>query len=36
MGEKCQNCDKLLDDSLLTHCSMKCSYEDYLKSQSVK
>lgn len=30
----CQNCGKLLEDSFLTHCSMKCSYEDYLKSQS--
>ena len=35
MEEKCQNCEKLLGDSLLTHCSSKCRFEDYLTSQSV-
>ncbi len=33
--EKCQNCGKSLEDSLLTHCSEICYYEDYLKSESV-
>jgi len=32
---ECQNCGKLLEDSLLTHCSSVCIFEDYLKSQSV-
>ncbi len=36
MEEKCQTCKKPLGDSLLTHCSSKCRYEDYLKSQSDK
>ena len=35
MAEKCQNCGKLLEDSLLTHCSSKCQFESYIKSQSV-
>jgi hypothetical protein len=34
--EKCQNCGKLLEDSLLTHCSEICYFEEYLKSQSAK
>ena len=33
MEGKCQNCDKLLRDSLLSHCSTKCQFEDYLKFQ---
>ena len=32
---ECQNCGKLMEDSLLTHCSNVCLFEDYLKSQSV-
>ena len=32
---ECQNCGKLLEDSLLTHCSNVCLFEDYLKSKSV-
>jgi len=32
---ECQNCGKLMEDSLLTHCSNVCIFEDYLKSQSV-
>ena len=36
MGGICQNCGKLLEDSFLTHCSMKCLYEDYLKSKSAR
>ena len=35
MGEKCQNCRKHLEDSSLTHCSSECSFESYLKSESV-
>ena len=31
---ECQNCGKLLEDSLLTHCSNVCLFEDYLKSKS--
>ena len=31
---ECQNCGKLLDDPLLTHCSNVCLFEDYLKSKS--
>ncbi len=31
---ECQNCGKLMEDSLLTHCSNVCLYEDYLKSES--
>ena len=31
---ECQNCGKLLEDPLLTHCSNVCLFEDYLKSQS--
>lgn len=34
MEKKCLNCGKFLEDSLLTHCSEKCYYENYLKSQS--
>lgn len=30
----CLNCEKLLEDSLLTHCSDDCRFEYYLKSQS--
>jgi len=36
LEKDCINCGKLLEDSLLTHCSEKCYYEEYLKSQSVK
>ncbi len=36
MEGKCQYCGKLLEDSFLTHCTIKCRYEDYLKSQSDK
>ena len=32
--EECQNCGKLMEDSLLTHCSNVCLFEDYLKSKS--
>jgi len=32
---KCQNCRELLEDSSLTHCSSKCQFESYIKSQSV-
>ena len=32
---ECQNCGKLMEDSLLTHCSNVCLFEDYLKSKSV-
>ncbi len=32
---KCQNCGKQMEDSLLTHCSNVCLFEDYLKSKSV-
>ncbi len=32
---ECQNCGKLLDEPLLTHCSNVCLFEDYLKSKSV-
>ena len=32
---ECQNCGKLMEDSLLTHCSNVCLFEDYLKFQSV-
>ena len=32
---ECPNCGKLLEDSLLTHCSNVCLFEDYLKSKSV-
>jgi len=35
MEWKCKNCGKLLEDSLLTHCSVGCRFESYLKSQSV-
>jgi len=35
MKDKCKNCGKLLEDSLLTHCSANCRFEFYLKSQSV-
>jgi len=35
MKGECQNCGKLMKDSLLTHCSNVCIFEDYLKSQSV-
>ncbi len=31
---ECQNCGKLLEDPLLTHCSNVCLFEDYLKSKS--
>jgi len=34
MEEKCQNCGELLEDSLLTYCSSKCQFENYLKSQA--
>ena len=33
MNEKCKNCGEELEDSLLSHCSTKCHFEDYLKSQ---
>jgi len=33
MTEKCQNCGKALEDSLLTHCSNECIFVGYLKSQ---
>ena len=36
MDKKCQNCEKELGDSFLSHCSTKCQFEDYIKSQSVK
>jgi len=32
---ECQNCGKLMEDPLLTHCSNVCLFEDYLKSKSV-
>jgi hypothetical protein len=35
MKGKCKNCLKTLEDSLLTHCSNKCRFEDYLKTQSI-
>ncbi len=35
MKEKCQNCGKLLEDSLLTHCSNKCLFVGILNSKSV-
>jgi len=35
MKGECQNCGKLMEDSLLTHCSNVCLFEDYLKSKSV-
>ena len=35
MKGKCKKCGKLLDDSLLTHCSSKCQFEDYLNSKSI-
>jgi len=35
MEWKCKNCGKILEDSLLTHCSVGCRFESYLKSQSV-
>ena len=31
---ECQNCGKLLEDSILTHCCNVCLFEDYLKSKS--
>jgi hypothetical protein len=34
MEGKCKNCGKLIRDSLLTHCSNVCLFEDYLKSKS--
>ncbi len=33
MEGKCQNCGKLLEDSLLSHCSTKCQFEEFVKSQ---
>ena len=33
MSGKCQNCGKVLEDSILTHCSNKCLFEGYLKSK---
>lgn len=35
MGGKCQNCGQDLDDPSLTHCSDKCRFESYLKSNSI-
>jgi len=35
VGKKCQNCERHLKDSSLTHCSDECRFESYLKSQSV-
>ena len=32
--EKCQNCGLLLEEYLITYCSSKCQYENYLKSQT--
>ncbi len=32
---ECQNCGKFMEDSLLTHCSNVCLFEDYLKSKSI-
>jgi hypothetical protein len=32
---ECQNCGKLMEDSLLTHCSNVCLFEEYLKSKSI-
>ena len=34
MGENCQNCGEVLDDSLLSYCSSKCQFENYLNSQN--
>jgi len=36
MDGECKNCGKLLEDSLLTHCSNVCLFEDYLKSKSIE
>ena len=33
MDGKCQNCGKILDDAMLTHCSTKCQFEQFALSQ---
>ena len=31
--KKCENCGKVLDNSLITHCSDKCLFESIKKSR---
>jgi len=31
--KKCENCGKVLDNSLVTHCSDKCLFESIKKSR---
>ncbi|GKS67561.1 hypothetical protein YTPLAS73_11080 [Nitrosarchaeum sp.] len=35
MAEKCENCNKILDNPYLTHCSEECLFEILKNSKSV-